>query len=110
MQTILLVIHIFIALALVGIILIQRSSNDGLGLGGGGNNFLSGRASANLLTRTTAILAIAFMTNSMVLAYMASHTSQSSSLIERIMQEQKVEPVKTETPEKPKEPSVPIAQ
>ena len=55
MSTILLIIHLLIALTLVGVILLQRSEGGALGIGGGGmGGLMSGRSSANLLTRTTA--------------------------------------------------------
>ncbi|HTU54469.1 MAG TPA: preprotein translocase subunit SecG [Acetobacteraceae bacterium] len=63
MSTILLIIELFVTLALIGIVLIQRSEGGGLGIGGsqGMGSFMSGRGTANLLTRTTAILATLFM-------------------------------------------------
>src|ERR1700748_747639 len=63
MTTVLLIIHLFITLALIGVVLIQRSEGGGLGIGSsqGMGAFMSGRGTANLLTRTTAILATAFM-------------------------------------------------
>ncbi len=70
MYTVLLVLHVMITLALIGIILFQRSSTDGLGLSGGGNSVMSGRAQANLLTRATGILAGAFLISSLVLGYL----------------------------------------
>jgi preprotein translocase subunit SecG len=67
MHTFLLVVQALLALAIVGLVLIQRSDGDGFGMGGGGGNFLSGRAKANLLTRATAIVAGLFFINSLVL-------------------------------------------
>jgi preprotein translocase subunit SecG len=63
MGTILLIVELFVTLALIGIVLIQRSEGGGLGIGGsqGMGSFMSGRGTANLLTRTTAILATIFM-------------------------------------------------
>lgn len=81
MYTVLLVIHSILVLFLILMVLIQRTDSDGLGgLGGGGNQFLTGRGAANLLTRTTAILAAAFMLTSLVLAVMASRMTQHSIL------------------------------
>lgn len=77
MLTTLLVIQIFLALALVCIILLQRTATDGLsGLAGGssGNSLISGRASANIMTKTTAFLAAAFMVNSMAMATITART------------------------------------
>ncbi|MES1179959.1 MAG: preprotein translocase subunit SecG, partial [Hyphomicrobium sp.] len=60
MATALLVLHLMIAAALVGVVLLQRSEGGALGMGGGGaGGFLTGRGTANLLTRTTAALAAA---------------------------------------------------
>ncbi|MDX1975597.1 MAG: preprotein translocase subunit SecG [Rickettsiales bacterium] len=85
MYTILLVIHTIIVLFLIGIVLLQRTDSDGLsGLsGGGGNQFLTGRGSANLMTRTTAILAGAFMITSLVLVVMGGKL-QSKSIVDDI--------------------------
>lgn len=91
MQAVLLVIHVIIAIALIGIILIQRSDSDGFGLGSGsGSNFMSGRGAANFLTRTTSILATVFIINSLVLGIMAAHRSPDSisDAIERLESEQ----------------------
>src|ERR1700735_1770433 len=70
MTTVLLIIHLFITLALIGVVLIQRSEGGGLGIGSsqGMGSFMSGRGTANLLTRTTAILAVIFMGLSLTLA------------------------------------------
>ena len=59
MTIVLVVLHLLIAIALVGVILLQRSEGGGLGMGGGssGGGFMTGRAAANALTRATAILA-----------------------------------------------------
>ena len=70
MSTVLLIIHLFVTLALIGVVLIQRSEGGGLGIGTsqGMGSFMSGRGTANLLTRATAILAAIFMALSMTLA------------------------------------------
>ena len=72
MNTVLLIIHLFVTLALIGVVLIQRSEGGGLGIGTsqGMGSFMSGRGTANLLTRATAILATAFMALSLALALM----------------------------------------
>ena len=85
MTTVLLTIHIMIALALVGVVLIQRSEGGGLGIGSsqGMGSFMAGRGTANLLTRTTAILATAFMLLSLTLALMnRGTTGMGRSLLE----------------------------
>ena len=70
MTTVLLIIHLFITLALIGVVLIQRSEGGGLGIGTsqGMGGFMSGRGTANLLTRTTAILGSIFFALSLTLA------------------------------------------
>jgi preprotein translocase subunit SecG len=87
MEQVLLVVHVIITLALIGMVLIQRSDSDGFGLGSGsGSNLLSGRSAANLLTRTTAILAALFIANSLLLSILASQ-HHSSSLIDTLEKE-----------------------
>ncbi len=79
MEHILLVIHVIVTAALIGTVLIQRSETDGFGLGGGsGGNLLTGRATANLLTRTTAILATLFIVLSLALGIIAAHGGKGS--------------------------------
>ncbi len=70
MTTVLLILHLFVTLALIGIVLIQRSEGGGLGIGTsqGMGGFMSGRGTANLLTRTTAVLATLFMALALALA------------------------------------------
>jgi preprotein translocase subunit SecG len=114
MQAVLLVIQFLIAIALIGIILIQRTSQDGGGLmgGGGGGGTMGGlftaRGSANLLTKTTAILATLFIINSLALGFIASHTHQNQN--KTIMDIAEPGTVAPETiPEAPKAPEVPVA-
>lgn len=84
MEAILLVVHVVIALALIGVVLLQRSEQDGFGMGSGsGSNFMTGRQSANLLTRATAVLATLFMLNSLVLTILAADRSEVS-IVDRI--------------------------
>ncbi|WP_132031449.1 preprotein translocase subunit SecG [Aquabacter spiritensis] len=74
MQTVLIVIHLMVVLALIGVVLIQRSEGGGLGIGGGGGSsggFFSARGSANVLTRATAILAAIFFVTSLSLTVIA---------------------------------------
>ena len=69
MTTVLLLIHLFVTIALIGVVLIQRSEGGGLGIGTsqGMGSFMSGRGTANLLTRTTAILGALFFGLSLAL-------------------------------------------
>jgi preprotein translocase subunit SecG len=77
MITVLLIVHLIVTLALIGVVLIQRSEGGGLGIGSsqGMGSFMSGRGTANLLTRSTAILAAIFMALSLVLALLNKGTS-----------------------------------
>jgi len=80
MATVLLVIHIMVAAALVGLVLLQRSEGGALGIGGGGGGgsgggFMSGRGAANLLTRVTALFAAAFFVTSILLTLIATKGS-----------------------------------
>lgn len=70
LTTVLLIIHLFVTLAMIGVVLVQRSEGGGLGIGSsqGMGSFMSGRGTANLLTRTTAVLAAIFMCLSLALA------------------------------------------
>lgn len=87
MQTVLIVIHLMIVLALVGVVLIQRSEGGGLGIGGG-SGFMSARGTANALTRTTAILAALFFITSLALGVLARYGSQPTDILNRIPQSQ----------------------
>ena len=83
MQTVLIVIHLMIVLALVGVVLIQRSEGGGLGIGGG-SGFMSARGTANALTRTTAILAALFFFTSLALGILARHQTSPIDILDRI--------------------------
>jgi preprotein translocase subunit SecG len=83
MQTVLIVIHLMIVLALVGVVLIQRSEGGGLGIGGG-SGFMSARGTANALTRTTAILATLFFVTSLGLAVWARYESKPTDILDRL--------------------------
>src|SRR5215210_2866418 len=85
MQTVLLVIHLIIALALIGAVLLQRSEGGALGIGGGGGgggNLFSARGVGNALTRTTAYLAVAFFATSIALTLLATRHSGNRSVFE----------------------------
>lgn len=83
MQTVLIVIHLMIVLALVGIVLIQRSEGGGLGIGGG-SGFMSARGAANALTRTTGVLAAAFFVTSLALGILARYGDNPTDIIDQI--------------------------
>ena len=87
MTSVLLIIHVFVTLALIGVVLIQRSEGGGLGIGStqGMGSFMGGRGTANLLTRATAILAAMFMVLSMALALLNRGTVSAgrTSILDR---------------------------
>ena len=88
MTTVILVIHLILAIAMVGAILLQRSEGGGLGIGGGSGGggmggFMSGRATANLLTRSTAILAACFFATSLTLAILAGGHKKPESILDQ---------------------------
>ncbi len=106
MTAVIIVIHLFLAIALVGVILLQRSEGGGLGMGGGGGmgGFMTGRATANLLTRVTAGLAALFMLTSLTLAILAGGDRESRSILDQ-------PPVPVEqVPAEPEGPSAPLAR
>lgn len=82
MPTYLLVIHMLIALCLVGLILLQRSEGGGLGIGGGATDMMGTRGMKTFLTRLTAWLAAIFMASSLGLT-MISSRDDASSIIDR---------------------------
>ena len=99
MENIVLTIHLILALALVGIVLLQRSEGGGLGLGGGGgggDGIMSGRGAATALTKITWVLAIAFIITSMSLTIIASKNANSSSIFDRLGNESQSEEIDTD--------------
>lgn len=88
MQTVLIVVHLLIVMALIGVVLLQRSEG-GLGLGGGGGGgggvggFLTGRGQANALTRATAILAAIFFATSLALGILAHRGQAPRSIFDQ---------------------------
>ena len=111
MATIILIVHLMIALALVGVILLQRSEGGALGIGGGGGGgFLTGRGQANLLTRTTAFLAIGFIATSFVLAILASRGGEPTSILDRGALPPGVGETAPAVPAEPAAPSAPVAE
>lgn len=82
MQTVLIVIHLMVVIALVGVVLLQRSEGGGLGIGGG-SGFMTARGAANALTRTTGILAIAFFATSLGLSILARYGERPIDILDR---------------------------
>lgn len=79
MEAVILVIHLILALAIIGLVLLQRSEGGGLGIGGGGGglgNLAGAQGTANALTKATAFCAMAFFGTSLLLGILAGHNSQ----------------------------------
>jgi len=87
METVIIVVHLMIVLALVGVVLLQRSEGGGLGIGGG-SGFMTARGAANALTRTTAILAAAFFITSLGLSLLARYGERPIDILDRLPTEQ----------------------
>src|SRR5580693_9351619 len=81
MQTVVIVVHLMIVATLIATVLLQKSEGGGLGVGGGAG-FMSSRGTANLLTRTTAVLAVGFFLTSLFLSWLASYDRKPSSIID----------------------------
>lgn len=123
MVTTLLVVHLIIAIALVAVVLLQRSEGGALGIGGGGggggmSGFLTGRSTANLLTRTTAILAALFILTSLTLAKL-SGADRTRSIFDEPPAAESIVPAPSgpetlpppaEVPATPQTPSAPLAR
>ena len=84
MENVVLSIHLVLALALIGLVLMQRSEGGGLGMGGGGNNATSGRGVTSPLAKVTWVLAAAFISTSIALTIISAARSNSSSVINQI--------------------------
>ncbi|MCY4397698.1 MAG: preprotein translocase subunit SecG [Rhodospirillaceae bacterium] len=86
MELVLLIVHLVLAISLIGVVLLQRSEGGALGIGGGGggggmSGFLTGAATANLLTRATAVIAALFIASSMGLAIMSGSKRAPTSVV-----------------------------
>src|SRR6266404_9614379 len=83
MIVLLFVVHVLIAIALIGVVMLQKSEGGALGMGGGGmSGFMTGRSTANLLTRTTAILAAAFFATSILLVVLGNSARGPRSIVD----------------------------
>jgi preprotein translocase subunit SecG len=81
MQTFIIIIHLIVVSAMIGVVLLQRSEGGGLGIGSTGG-FLTSRGTANVLTRTTAILAALFFLTSLVLSILAGMERKPHSVLQ----------------------------
>jgi len=101
MQTVVIVVHLMIVATLIAAVLLQKSEGGGLGVGGGAG-FMSSRGTANLLTRTTAVLAVGFFLTSLLLSWLASYDRKPSSIIDN--------PASQSQPAGPATPAPPLSQ
>lgn len=105
MENVLLIVHLVLALCLIGVVLLQRSEGGGLGMGsgGGGGGAMSGRSAATALGKITWIFAIAFICTSIALTITAAQKSAGSSVLDRVGVP--TAPAEPETPAAPALPS-----
>ena len=102
MQTVVIVVHLMLVATLIATVLLQKSEGGGLGVGGGAG-FMSSRGTANLLTRTTAVLAVGFFITSLFLSWLASYDRKPSSIIDST-------PASQSQPTTPAAPAPPLSQ
>ncbi|SDE41633.1 preprotein translocase subunit SecG [Limimaricola pyoseonensis] len=91
MENVVLIVHLILALALIGVVLLQRSEGGGLGMGGGGGGVMSGRAAATALGKVTWGLAGAFIVTSIALTIIAANNSAGGSVLDRLTATPEVE-------------------
>ncbi len=112
MITVILVIHLIITIALIGVILMQRSEGGALGIGGSSSGSLfSARGAANALTRATAVLATAFFITSIVLTMLSVRSERPGSVFDQVngaSAPAQSAPAKAPAPQKPAGPQVPV--
>lgn len=84
MENVVLTVHLLLALALIGVVLLQRSEGGGLGMGGGGGGAMTGRAAATALGKMTWILAAAFIVTSITLTIIAAQNAAGVSVLDRL--------------------------
>src|SRR6478672_10379937 len=101
MQTVAIVVHLMIVATLIATVLLQKSEGGGLGVGGGAG-FMSSRGTANLLTRTTAVLAVGFFLTSLLLSWLASYDRKPSSIVD-------TNPASQSQPAGPAGPATPVS-
>ncbi|HEY1798906.1 MAG TPA: preprotein translocase subunit SecG [Stellaceae bacterium] len=109
MIILLFILHVFISIALVGVVLLQKSEGGALGMGGGGmSGFMTGRSTANLLTRTTAGLAAAFFVTSVLLVVLSNVGRQPQHSLIQDIPAGPVIPTTPAAPQVPTQPAPPI--
>ncbi len=117
MVQVLTVLHVIVAIAIIGMVLLQqgRGADAGAGFGGGASNTVFGaRGTASFLSRSTAILAILFFSTSILLAYLGARqdnkapdildvpaTGQVKTDLPPIGVQPSAPPVKSDLPDQP---------
>jgi preprotein translocase subunit SecG len=104
LQGVLLVVLVLVSVALIGVILLQRSEGGVLGAGGGPSGFLTTRGAGDLLTRTTAILAAIFFTLCIVLTVVNGRMHHGESVVDRL----KIDPLNPDSLTVKRPPAAPI--
>ncbi len=84
MENVILIVHLLLALSLIGVVLLQRSEGGGLGMGGGGGGAMTGRSATSALGKVTWALAIAFIATSITLTIVAARNSADTSVLDRL--------------------------
>ena len=84
MENVVLIIHLFLALGLIAVVLMQRSEGGGLGMGGGGGGAMAGRAAATAMGTLTWVLAVAFIITSITLTIIAARNASGTSVIDQL--------------------------
>ncbi len=84
MQNVVLIVHLLLALVLIGVVLLQRSEGGGLGIGGGDGNPSAGRPPLTAMAKLTWALAAAFIATSLTLTIMAAQQSATTSVLDRL--------------------------
>ncbi|WP_262695129.1 preprotein translocase subunit SecG [Kordiimonas aquimaris] len=105
METILLTIHLIVAIAMVTTILLQRSEGGALGIGGGAGGMMTARGAGDALSKTTKWLAIIFLANSLALGWISANNDDNASVIDQAIEqgEQNQENVLPEIPTVPQD-------
>ena len=118
MHTVLIVVHLLVTIALIGVVLMQKSEGGALGIGGsggsggGGGGFMTGRAQADLLTRTTGIFATLFMVLSLTIAWYNQPEAKGGSILDSAPSISENAPAQSpnQAPATPAVPTAPVAQ
>ncbi|EPX75977.1 preprotein translocase subunit SecG [Salipiger mucosus] len=84
MQNVILIVHLLLALSLIGVVLLQRSEGGGLGMGGGGGGAMSQRSAGTALGKLTWALAIGFIATSLTLTIIAASDASGVSVMDRL--------------------------